>query len=183
MKYFLFILLLFPLLIIAQENEELLDKEYWEKLAQAKNFYWEGKKKADSGDFIGAIAEYNKGIIIYPKYFYLCYERGKAKFDLEDFRGAISDYNQALDADYVYLEADSYFYRGLAKARIKDFRGAIEDYNKVIELDPEYDAAYFNRGLFKFEINDINGACLDLSKAGELGMGKAYEMIKKYCNY
>jgi tetratricopeptide (TPR) repeat protein len=182
MKYLFMAFIFFPTLFMAQNNKDIREDEYLEKLDQAKKFYWEGKKKAEAGDFIGAITELNKGIDIYPKYFYLCYERGKAKFDLEDFRGAISDYNQALDADYVYLEADVYFDRGIAKARIKDFRGAIEDYNKVIKLDPEYDAAYYNRGLFKFEINDTNGACLDLSKAGELGMAKAYEMIKKYCN-
>jgi hypothetical protein len=32
------------------------------------------------------------------------------------------------------------------------------------------------------DIGDKNGGCLDLSKAGELGIEKAYEIIKKFCN-
>ena len=33
----------------------------------------------------------------------------------------------------------------------------------------------------KYNLGDKEGACLDWSKAGELGVMKAYEMIKKYC--
>ena len=42
-------------------------------------------------------------------------------------------------------------------------------------------SAYTNRGLAKVLINDKTG-CADLGIAGENGLDKAYEYIRKYCN-
>ena len=56
------------------------------------------------------------------------------------------------------------------------------DYNRAININPEYAPSYFNRGVAKLLLYDDNGACVDLSKAGEMGMYKAYELIREYCN-
>ncbi|MDA9332749.1 tetratricopeptide repeat protein, partial [Saprospiraceae bacterium] len=60
--------------------------------------------------------------------------------------------------------------------------GSIADYTKAIEIDPNYAKAYLNRGRSKLMLGQKDSGCLDLSKAGELGYGKAYEVIKEYCN-
>ena len=168
-------------------NTQKFDEKYWNKISECKVYLIEGKEKAESGDHFGAIADYNKAMNIYPKHYYVCYERGMAKFNLTDYRGAIEDFNKALEADLVkinpkYYEPSVYFQRGIAKAKLKNYQGAVEDYNKVIELNPKDEVAYYNRGLFKLDLYDIEGACLDFSKAGELGMAEAYELIRKHCN-
>jgi len=71
---------------------------------------------------------------------------------------------------------------GGSKNDLQDLRGAIADYTKTIELAPDDAIAYHNRGLVKITLNQKDGGCFDLSKAGELGLGKAYDMIRKYCN-
>jgi len=65
---------------------------------------------------------------------------------------------------------------------IKDYKGAIEDCNKAIELNPNYAKTYYNRGNSKIRLGQKDDDCLDFSKAGELGLAKAYENIKEYCN-
>ena len=77
--------------------------------------------------------------------------------------------------------SSSFFSRGNSKYDLEDFKGAIEDYTKAIELMPDFPEAYFNRGLSKIYTSQKEEGCLDLSRAGELGDGKAYEVIKKHC--
>jgi hypothetical protein len=40
--------------------------------------------------------------------------------------------------------------------------------------------AYYNRGLAKIYTGNAEGGVADLSKAGELGMYKAYSVIKRF---
>ena len=72
--------------------------------------------------------------------------------------------------------------RGNAKYNLGDHTGAIADFSKAIELDPTDFNSYLNRGYAKYNLGDKAGACLDWNKAGELGLGNAYDLIKKYCN-
>ncbi len=107
-------------------------------------------------------------------------QRGSSKDYEKDYRGAIADYNKAIQLDPN--NAQAYINRGSSKDYLKDYRGALTDYNKAIQLDPSYAFAYFNRGLTKLNLYDKENGCLDLSKAGELGYGKAYDLIKNSCN-
>ena len=75
----------------------------------------------------------------------------------------------------------AYYNRGISKSKLEDYSGAIADCTKAIELDQKDAEAFYIRGLSKLQI-DNNGGCLDLNKAGELGMTKAYEVIKKNCH-
>jgi tetratricopeptide (TPR) repeat protein len=107
------------------------------------------------------------------------FRKGNEKSRLNDYQGAIAYYNKSIELDPNV--AEPYFNRGVNKQNLEDYRGAIADYNKVIELDPEYAEAYHNRGLNKLSLSQIDGGCLDLSKAGELGYGRAYDSIRKWC--
>jgi tetratricopeptide (TPR) repeat protein len=143
-------------------------------------YNYRGNAKSDLEDNTGAIQDYNKAIEIKPNYAYAYYNRGIVKGNLENYRGAIQDYDKAIEIKPNYVEA--YNNRGTLKVRIKDFIGAIKDLNRTIELYPNCADAYFNRAIAKFRLDDKAGACLDLSKAGELGIIRAYELIKQYCN-
>ena len=68
------------------------------------------------------------------------------------------------------------------KIESRDFKGAIADFGKAVEIEPKFAEAYYNRGLTYIFIKEKETGCLDLSKAGELGIQKAYAVIKKYCN-
>lgn len=62
-----------------------------------------------------------------------------------------------------------------------DFVRAIENYTKAISAFPYLGDAYFNRGLVQIYLKDKEKGCIDLSRAGELGVGDAYGVIKKFC--
>ena len=96
-----------------------------------------------------------------------------------DYKKVIDDYNHAvrLAPDFVY----NYYNRANVKVKHKNYNGAIEDYNKAILLEPKFAEAYFNRGLTYIHLQKTNKGCIDLSRAGELGIDKAYRVIKIYC--
>jgi tetratricopeptide (TPR) repeat protein len=87
--------------------------------------------------------------------------------------------------------------RAACKVMLMDFRGALKDAEIIIPIidiaieNPDYRSdnfldkkcdAYYTRGVSKLGLGiDKEGACNDLSIAGELGMVKAYEIIKEYC--
>ena len=56
---------------------------------------------------------------------------------------------------------------------------ALQDYNKAIELNRDFAEALCNRGLVYIYKGETEKGIADLSKAGELGIIKAYNIIKR----
>lgn len=73
-----------------------------------------------------------------------------------------------------------YYNRANVYASRNDYARAIEDYTAAIALDKSLAEAYYNRGLAKIFSKKTDEGIADLSKAGELGLYKAYSMIKRY---
>jgi tetratricopeptide (TPR) repeat protein len=67
-------------------------------------------------------------------------------------------------------------------AHQKDYQAALSCYTRAIELESDFSEAYFNRALTYLLINQRDKAIADLSKAGELGIYKAYSILKKLQN-
>ena len=61
----------------------------------------------------------------------------------------------------------------------KDYQTAISNYTQAISLEPDFAEAYFNRALTYLLLNQRDKAINDLSKAGELGIYKAYSILKR----
>lgn len=88
----------------------------------------------------------------------------------------LSDLTEAIRLD----DRSHYLYYNRANVFVEraDFQHAIEDYGRSIELDPSLAEAYYNRGLALVRLNRVKEGTADLSKAGELGIYKAYSVIK-----
>lgn len=142
----------------------------------AMAYYNRGIVKAKLSFYKEAIQDYNKAIELNPKDAYAYYNRGIAKGENES---AIQDYSKAIEINPQYV--DAYITRGNVKAKLSDYIGANQDYNKAIEINPNNATAYFNRGISRYALDDNVDACLDWNKAGDLGIAKAYDMIKEYC--
>lgn len=95
-----------------------------------------------------------------------------------DYDLIIRDYDKVekLAPDFAYM----YYNRGNLRAMLKDFKAAIADYSVAIEKEPDLAEAYFNRGLTYIYIGENVKGNNDLSKAGELGLYKAYNVLKRY---
>jgi len=135
--------------------------------------------KSESGDFRGALPDYDRAIQLEDSIARIYTGRGIAKRNLQDYPGAISDYDKAIQLNPFSLEAHNN--RGSAKAMQQDYHGAITDFGKVIELDPRSATTYINRGNAKLLLQDNQEACKDWQTALQLGNYKAAEMINKYC--
>ncbi len=59
---------------------------------------------------------------------------------------------------------------------------AIDAYTRAIMLYADYAEAYYNRGIAYLLSGDYASGIPDLSRAGELGLYKAYNLIKRYRN-
>lgn len=106
--------------------------------------------------------------------------RVKDKVDQQyDYSEAISDMSAAasLAPDIPYI----YYNLGNLHCFAGEHVASIENYGKAIDLYPYLGDAYYNRGLVLIYLKDKEKGCIDLSRAGELGVGDAYGVIKKYC--
>ena len=79
------------------------------------------------------------------------------------------------DKDNQYL----YYNRGCAYMAERDYTHAIDDFTRAINIDHSLAEAYYNRGLARVQNGLKSEGIADLSKAGELGLYKAYSVIKK----
>jgi tetratricopeptide (TPR) repeat protein len=149
---------------------------------QPVGYYRRGWAKSESGDLIGAMADFNKLIEMNPSDASAYYSRGEAKSHLGDKIGAISDYDKSIEID----PDDSMVYnnRGWAKYELKRYSEAIVDLNKAIELDSENWVAYDSRADVKYAQNNIKGCIEDCLKTISINskcsnsyllLGKSYQ--------
>ena len=94
-------------------------------------FYNLGIRKRKSGDYYGAISDYNKAIEINPSHPKAYNERGYSKNKLKDFEGAILDFSKAIEINQ--RDSFAYYNRGRSKYFLNDFYGSISDINNSIK--------------------------------------------------
>lgn len=191
------------------DNKKISEKEYRDKQVEYSEWQYKYLSKNDiqylhwfnkiedayelralfrfqnEADYLGAIQDWNRVIELSTgkQLAGAYYSRGRCKLALEDFRGAILDFDKYILLDSKVSYKSVYSLRADSKYSLKNYKGALEDYNKAIMADQKDYIAYYNRGLVKyFYLNDKEGGCSDWSKAGELGLGKAYELINEHCH-
>ncbi len=91
---------------------------------------------------------------------------------------AIADLDRSIELYPTF--AHSYYNKANLLAKSGRYPEAYEEYSKAIDLYPSFAEAYYNRGIVQIYMEDARKGCLDISKAGELGVGRAYEILKEY---
>ena len=76
----------------------------------------------------------------------------------------------------------AYYNLSLVLCQRKQFDKALGLLDMAISLNPQFAEAYFNRGIINIFLGHDDLGRSDLSKAGELGIFKAYNVIKRYGN-
>ena len=74
----------------------------------------------------------------------------------------------------------AYFNMSLVFCQRKEFEQALQLLDKAIGIYDQFAEAYFNRGIIKLYLGKEEEGVADLSRAGELGMFKAYNVIKRF---
>ncbi len=93
---------------------------------------------------------------------------------------AIADLDRCIELYPTF--AHPYYNKANLLAKSGMYPEAYEAYTKAIELHPTFAEAYYNRGVVQIYMEDTRKGCLDLSKAGELGVNRAYEVLKRYAS-
>lgn len=98
-----------------------------------------GLENEKKGKFIAAKADYEKSILVNPKYANAFNNRGNMKVREGDIEGAIEDYSEAIRLNPDFCEA--YCNRGMAKQRVGRYQEARVDYNAAMQLNSDYSDA------------------------------------------
>jgi len=119
-------------------------------------------------NYRGAIADYDKAIVLDPTCGgYYC-NRGQARFSLKMVPEALADYDRAIELDP--RNAQAYYNRGtLMAVSLTNYARAVADLTKALDLhsDPYEKDIFFWRGKARLELKEYAGAVADFSKALE----------------
>jgi tetratricopeptide (TPR) repeat protein len=99
---------------------------------------------------------------------------------VQDYSQILNDYSKVIEKNPDLPFA--YYNRANLKVKSKNYDASIFDYERAIKLEPDFADAYYNLALVLIYQENFEKACQILSKAGELGLQKAYLVIKKYCS-
>jgi tetratricopeptide (TPR) repeat protein len=145
----------------------------------AIEWYNKGNEKLNANDYAGSVKDYDKALMLDPKFVDAYYNRGTSKIYLKNYTGAIDDYTKAIGLKPDFVSA--YLNRANAKLSLNDSKGALIDLDAIIKLDPAHAVAYLMRGQVKLNQDDMTGGCADLNKAKALGDTRAENILQKFC--
>ena len=131
----------------------------------AKYYSENGNTKFNTGDYAGALMDYNKALALNPKDAMTYYNRGKAKFNLGKIPDAVKDYSRAIKLEPGFISA--YDKRGEAEEALGDYAAAVKDFDKKIGFNPRDYEIYYKRAGAKDSLHDYDGAVKDYDKAIE----------------
>ncbi|MBD2601743.1 CHAT domain-containing protein [Microcystis viridis] len=129
------------------EEENLCPKEtdLTEVVQDAAFWFEQGYQKYMNGDFIGAIASYDRALEIKPDDHQAWYKRGVALGNLGRFEQEIASYDRALEIKPDDHQA--WYKRGVALGNLGRFEQEIASYDRALEIKPDDHQAWYKRGV------------------------------------
>lgn len=136
------------------------------KTQEAQEWFHRGIEQFNAGDFLGAVASYDKAVTIVPNAHEVWYNRGNALFKLGRTQDAIASYDKALALKPDKSEA--WNNRGNALFNLGCVEESIASYDKALEIIPNYHQAWFNRGVLMGNLGRLEEAIASYDKALEI---------------
>lgn len=151
----------------------------------AKDYFEEGNKNLDIGNYEKAIENYDKAIKLDPKYKEAYFNRAILYDGREEYDDALKDYDEAIDIDPDFKEA--YYNKSCVYIKLAKYEKAFKNCSKVIDIDPHFKEVYYIRGILYGKFNKYQEALKDFSKYIDLDteykIKKLNELSKiKYIN-
>jgi len=91
----------------------------------------------------------------------------------------MQNYNKVIQLDPGF--PFTYYNRGILYATLGNYQEALYDFRRSVDLKKNFADGYYNLGLIYLLLKEKYGGCKYLSKAGELGVGDAYKVMKRFC--
>ncbi len=145
-------------------------------------------------DVDNAILDLDKAIYLDSKAILAYFHRANLRFQqilFQQAEGEIAEKHFGSEFMLVMQDLDkitelapgfvyAWYNRGNMRFMQKDYRSALEDYNRAIDLNGDFAEAWYNRGITRIYLGQRSEGLSDLSRAGELGLYKAYNLIKRF---
>ena len=122
-----------------------------------------GSRKAQEGDYQGAIVDYDRSISLDSTNGQAYIYRGDAKSNLGRHEEAINDFDQAIRLDPANDKA--YIHRGDAKGKLGRYEEAVADLDKAVHSRTEWPLAYTLRGRMMSVLGRYEEAIADVEQA------------------
>ncbi len=150
------------------EGENLCPKEtdLTEVVQDAAFWFEQGTQKYMNGDFIGAIASYDRALEIKPDKHEAWDNRGFALVNLGRLEEAIASYDRALEIKPDFHQA--WNNRGIALHKLGRFEQAIASYDRALEFKPDFHQAWINRGVALGNLGRLEEAIASYDRALEI---------------
>jgi CHAT domain-containing protein/tetratricopeptide (TPR) repeat protein len=134
-------------------------------VSQAEASFNQGCQKYMAGNFVGAIALWDKALRLKPNYHEVWNNRGIVLSALGHNEEAISSYDKAIELKPDFHEA--WLNRGNALSALGKHEAALSSYDKAIKLKPDSPKSWNNRGLVFLELRQHKAALSNFDKALE----------------
>ena len=151
---------------LLDQSESAIPLSEQEQSISAKTYNLWGNEKFKQGDYVGAIADFDKAIELNNDYAEAYNNRGLAKHEFGEHEAALADFDIAIQLKPGLSVA--YNNQGLAKQALGDLHAAIADFDKAIQLKDDDVVVYNNRGLAKDKLGDHVAALADYDIAIQL---------------
>jgi tetratricopeptide (TPR) repeat protein len=138
------------------------------KVIEEMDYNNNGVLKLNAGDYRGAIADFNKALVLNQNYTLPRVNRGLAKAAQGDDKGAIEDFNQAIRTQRAAPKDDIYYDRGVSRRDLGDLQGAIDDFSEAIRINSAEPSYYHGRGIVREQTGDTKGAAKDFDQEEQL---------------
>ena len=156
--------------------DDLLERVRSHSPLCAEDFNKLGIKKAEEGDFEGALENFDRAIKLKPDYADAYNNRASVRHELRDDAGAIEDCTEAILLNPNNPNCAVYHNNlGIISYSSDDDRGARADHTRAIKLNAGDAQAYNNRGFARLRLGDLQGALKDFTQAIELNSNDALD--------
>ena len=126
-------------------------------------FYHRGIDKVRTGDYKGAIADFNKFLHLNPKGIKAYHSRGQAQRMLGDNTGAMADFDMYVR--FYPNDAEARYNRGLVRFELGDYKGAMADYSHAMQINPDYTVADDDPRLIGSCVSDIQSVIVNYTES------------------
>ncbi|TRU25345.1 MAG: tetratricopeptide repeat protein [Microcystis aeruginosa Ma_MB_S_20031200_S102] len=151
---------------VEEENLGSKETDLTEVVQDAEFWFEQGYQKVINGDFIGAIASYDRALEIKPDDHLAWYKRGNALGNLGRFEQAIASYDRALEIKPD--DPDAWNNRGSALGNLGRLAEAIASYDRALEIKPDDHYAWNSRGVTLNNLGRYEEALASSDKALEI---------------
>ena len=133
---------------------------------QLKLWMSQGEKQLDIGNYLHAIALFDKVIEVNSNYWEVWYNRGVALDNLGELEEALVSYNKAIEIEpNFYLAWNN---QGNVLHELGKLEQALASYNKAIEIRPQFYGAWYNQGNVLNQLGKSEQALASYNKALEI---------------